>query len=553
MNDRVWSPYQTAIFTAIGNPNGGNIIVKAVAGSGKSTTLVEGCARTRGYSHVMLAFNKAIAEELKSRGVNGKTFHSACYSPVTRARGTPGVETNKLRMLCADNMSRNEEFLYGTFACRLVGLARQGGVGCLVTETPQVWQDIIDHHDLELDNEGATIERAIELASDLLMWSNASHLVDFDDLLYFAVKDNIKLPQFDFVFVDEAQDTNMIQRSLLRKMMKPTSRLIAVGDPAQAIYGFRGADSNSLNMIAEEFHARTLPLTVSYRCGTDIVKHARKWVSHIEAAPGAPTGKVHKLEKEWNTKMFQADDLVVCRTTKPLVQLAYKLMKDRIPAKIMGKDIGAGLASLIKKQKCNTLDELLVKIEIWAAREVEKAIAKKMDAKAEAQQDKADAIYCLADTLSEDERTIQQLLNIIADLFTDRPGTNCLKLATIHKAKGMEADRVWWLNSSACPARWARRPWQQEQERNLCYVATTRAKTDLFLIEDGAGKFVAKDEPEGQDDTPAGAMRGDMAVEAMHREMGLDDGYIHRQEYDEEQMHDEGRALGGPHDLPPPF
>jgi superfamily I DNA/RNA helicase len=486
--ERTWSPYQEAIFRAITTPNGGNLIVEAVAGSGKSTTLVEACGRTRGYSHVMLAFNKSVAEELKSRGVNGKTFHSACYSPVTRARGAPGVESNKLRMLCSEHMSRNDDFLYGSFACRLVGLARQGGVGCLVPDTIDIWNHMIEHHDLELDNEGATYERAVELARDLLTWSNASHLVDFDDLLYFAVKDNIKLPQFDFVFVDEAQDTNMIQRTLLRKMMKPTSRLIAVGDPAQAIYGFRGSDSGSLGLIAKEFFARTLPLTVSYRCGTDIVKYARQWVSHIEAAPGAPSGEVRKMGKEWKTSMFGKNDLVVCRTTKPLITLAYRLMKDRIPAKILGRDIGAGLASLIKKQKCNDIDELLVKIEAWAYREVEKAMAKKMDSKAEAQQDKADAIICLADTLPEGGRTIPALLDVIYQLFDDKPGTDCLKLATIHKAKGMEADNVWWLNSSLCPARWARKPWQQEQERNICYVAATRAKTQLNLIEDGAGK-----------------------------------------------------------------
>lgn len=498
--ERIWSPYQEAIFKKIQKPDGGNFIVKAVAGSGKSTTLVEACARTRGFSHVMLAFNKAIADELKARGVNGRTFHSATYGPVTKARGAPGVETNKLRMLCKEMLNSNDEFVYSSFICRLVGLARQGGVGIdsICPDVESVWFDIIDHHDLELENETGSLERAVELARNLLTWSNASHLVDFDDLLYFAVKDNIALPKFDFVFVDEAQDTNLIQRLLLRKMMKPTSRLIAVGDPAQAIYGFRGADSSSMDNIAKEFNASTLPLTVSYRCPTSVVKYVHQWVSHIEAAPGAPAGEVRKLNRDWTTKSFGTADLVVCRTTKPLVNLAYRLMKDRIPAKILGRDIGAGLASLIKKQKCNDIDELLVKIEAWAAREVQKAMLKNLDAKAEMQQDKADAIVCLADTLPEGGRTVQNLLNVIADLFTDKPGAHCLKLATIHKAKGMEEQTVWWLNSSACPARWARRPWQQEQERNLCYVAATRAMTTLCLIEDGSqrAKQVEEQNPE---------------------------------------------------------
>ncbi|HEY3473413.1 MAG TPA: ATP-binding domain-containing protein, partial [Anaerolineales bacterium] len=56
--------------------------------------------------------------------------------------------------------------------------------------------------------------------------------------------------------------------------------------------------------------------------------------------------------------------------------------------------------------------------------------------------------------------------------------------STIHKAKGLEADKVFWLNSSKCPSPWARQPWQLQQEYNLCYVATTRAKTTLVLIEE---------------------------------------------------------------------
>ena len=61
-----------------------------------------------------------------------------------------------------------------------------------------------------------------------------------------------------------------------------------------------------------------------------------------------------------------------------------------------------------------------------------------------------------------------------------------LTLATIHKSKGMEAVRVWWLNSSKCPSRWAKQEWQKQQEINLCYVAVTRAKQNLLYIEDGS-------------------------------------------------------------------
>jgi len=480
---RVWSQYQQNIF-AFAQSGTGNAVVEAVAGSGKSTTIVECLNRIQG-SSIFLAFNKAIAEELKARGVNARTFHSLTFSPVTKARNCRNIDSNKLRSIVSEKLSGNDAAIYGQFIVRLVGLGRQSGIGCLIPDTAAEWLSIVEYHDLEIESEKAVMSTAIELASKLLEWSNADKRLDFDDLLYLAVKDGLSLPKFDFVMVDEAQDTNAIQRAILRKIMTPKTRLIAVGDPAQAIYGFRGADSNSLNLIAEEFNCVKLPLTVSYRCPTAVVEFAHRWVSHIEAAPNAPEGEVKALAK-WSTATFETDDLVVCRTTKPLIALAYKFLKAKVPARIMGREIGQGLKALITKQNAQSIDALLVCLERWSTRETEKAIARQQDAKVEAINDKAEAVVCLIDGLSENDRTIPALLAVIDDLFSDTRGA--ITLATIHKAKGLEANRVLWLNSSKCPAKWARTPWQVEQENNLCYVAVTRAKQTLVLIEEDGAK-----------------------------------------------------------------
>lgn len=300
-------------------------------------------------------------------------------------------------------------------------------------------------------------------------------------MLYLAVKDGLVLPKFDFVFVDEAQDTNAIQRALLRKILHPGSRMVAVGDPAQAIYGFRGADSESLNTLKEEFDCIELPLTVSYRCPTEVVKFAQKYVKHIEAAPGAAAGSVVKLAK-WDQTTFVPDDLVVCRTSKPLVALAFRLLRHRIPAYIMGREMGQGLKSLINKMRANSIDELEKKLDAYTEREVEKAMAKKQESKVEAIQDKTDCIIVLARSMPEDNRTIVGLLNTIDQLFAE--GVGKVKLCTGHKSKGLEAKRVYWLNSSQCPSKWAKQPWQKQQELNICYVIATRAQQELILIED---------------------------------------------------------------------
>jgi len=368
--------------------------------------------------------------------------------PDTRGN-TRNIEGRKLQLIIDQKLSGDDAFLYGNFIARLVGLGRQSGIGCLIADTQQAWLDLVQYHDLDLDNDRAELGRALDLASQLLSWSNADARVDFDDLLYLAVKDGLALPKFDFVFVDEAQDTNAIQRALLRKIIHAQSRIIAVGDPAQAIYGFRGADSDSLNLIATEFDCKRLPLTVSYRCPVAVVEYAHNWVSHIEAADNAPQGEVLSLGTKWGTADFTTGDLLVCRTTRPLISLCYKFLKARVPARIMGREIGQGLKTLVGKLNAKGIDNLVTKLGAWADRESEKAVAKKQEAKVEAINDKADALLCLIDGMPETNRTIPALLNIIDELFSDSVGA--ITLATIHKAKGLEANRVLWLNSSQCP------------------------------------------------------------------------------------------------------
>ena len=477
--ERKWSPFQMAIFDFVENPDAGNGIVEAVAGSGKSTTIEHAIKRAKG-STIILAFNKAIADEMKARGVNARTFHSLTYSPVCASRGARQVDMDKLHNLCKANFSGNDMFMYGTFAKRMVGLARQVGIGCLVPDKENAWYDICAHHDIEPEHEEADLGRGIELSRKLLELSNAAKSVDFDDMLYLSVKDGISLPKFDFVFVDEAQDTNAIQRAILRKILRPGGRLIAVGDPAQAIYGFRGADNHSLGLIGKEFNCTRLPLSITYRCPASVVKYAQQWVSHIQAADNAPEGKVEAIKAGWKLDIFVPGDLIVCRKAAPLLNLAYRFLRERRPATILGREIGQGLAMLIRKMNAPDIDALQVALFAYEEREVEKAQAKGDEAKVEALLDKVGAIRVLADSLEETNRTVQGLLQTLDQLFSNKAGA--VLLATIHKSKGLEADNVYWLGRDECPAKWARQDWQRQQEVNLCYVATTRAKKALYTF-----------------------------------------------------------------------
>jgi len=478
-----FSSYQNAIFTFLAEQKR-NLVVRAGAGSGKTTLLVEIVKRLAGNT-IFLAFNKSIAEELKSRGVNARTFHSLVYSPVTRyysSMSRANVDANKVRNLIRERYSDNDQRTYGAFVAKLVGLAKNSGIGILMDDTESNWDELAAKHDLEIEDGKGDHGTALNLARSMLNISNeaaSNGLLDFDDLLYLAVRDGIRLPTFDNVLVDEAQDTNAIQRAILRKIMHDDSRLVAVGDPSQGIYGFRGADHDAMDLIKSEFDAEELPLTVSYRCATAIVKYASQF-GVIEAAPGAADGKVTHLKRgEKRTDWMAARDLVVCRLTAPLVELAYELMMARKPAYMMGREIGEGLVNLIRKQQAKGILNLIAKLDESTSREIERAKAKGDDAKAERAEDRQNCILFLIDTLPENERTIPELIRIIENLFTNK--ADAIVLATVHKAKGLEAERVIWLNHDF-NSKWARQDWQKQQEKNLRYVAATRAKLELVLI-----------------------------------------------------------------------
>lgn len=478
---KVWSHLQEAIYNNIEHGTG-NIFVSARAGSGKTTTIVEGTARCGNKTRIFLAFNKAIADELRARGVFAKTFHAMCMAPVSRFKNAKDVDTRKMVRL---TKSMGIPYHYGAFVRKLVGLGKQAGVGCpgMPENIKQTWMRIIAHHNLELDSEFATVEQAVMYAEDLLDESNQDPGYDFDDMLYLVVKENLQLDKYDFIFVDEAQDTNALQREILRKLMHEGSRLIAVGDENQSIYGFRGADSTAVSAICEEFQCKTLPLSISYRCDRAIIQYAQQWVPEIEARPDAEQGVVKSLDS-WDLDMFRSTDLILCRTAKGLLSLGLRMIKNQIPVQILGKEIGEGLRSLIKRMDTNDLDVLSQRLVEWRDREMTKSLRDEDESAAQNIQDKADAILAMIDGMPEGQRTMVNLNSAIDYMFD--PKQAAVRLATIHKAKGLEAPRVFWLNRKLCPSKWAKSGWQRQQELNLCYVATTRAMHELYMIEDGS-------------------------------------------------------------------
>ena len=496
MSNRL-SPQQAAVLDFVRSGQG-SALVTAVAGAGKTTTLIQAALAMQG-SVAFMAYNKKIAveiqERLKASGapaqVKAGTFHSFGFQAWRRVAPKVRVEDKKVFAI-VDEMKVPDDLK--SFVVRLVSLAKQRAVGVLSRiEDESVWHEMVEHFDVEelLESEGeldAQVQSGIEYAQQALYRSIDldKTVIDFDDMIYAPLYHDSRMWQNDWVLVDEAQDTNPARRALAKKMLRPGGRALFVGDPAQAIYGFTGADNDALDIISSEFGCTQLPLTVTFRCPKAVVARAQDWVSHITADASAPEGLVQTVTQDEFSKIVpDASDAILCRNTKPLVELAYGYIRRGIGCHVEGRDIGRGLLSLAGKWKTNSLDALQDKLACYLTRETERFLAKGQEDKAASLTDKVETLFVIIESLDGDA-TVADLRSAIERLFSDTPEgqqSRNLTLSTIHKAKGREWNRVFWFGRNRYqPSPFARQDWQLVQEDNLMYVAATRAKQTLVEV-----------------------------------------------------------------------
>ncbi len=475
----------------------GSGIVNAVAGSGKTYTIVNACDLIdKEKECVFLAFNKAIAVELGAKvpsHVEAKTLNSLGHRAWVAHVGRVMLNEKKTFELCREHLIGHERRLRAD-VCKLVGLAKSFGIapqtdreGVFHGLMGNMYDDflqLIEHFDIDVKmTDEPTL---IALAQYILKKSADSYrFIDYDDQLWMPVISNIPVKRYDWVIIDEAQDLSPVQRKLVSMSLKPDGRLLAVGDPHQAIYGFRGAASDSMERLKSDFKCVEMPLSISYRCAKRIVAKAQEVVPHIEPSPTAPEGIVDYLTT--NDFFYKIGDMVICRNAAPLVSLAYELLARRVPVLMMGRDIGEGLIKLIDKLKPKGIDGdngLRVKLELWSAKEIERAFKKEQDHKVQSIEDKRDSILAFLDGCKA--TTIPTLKAEIEDLFKPGKVGQRVVLSTIHKAKGLEAERVFVYRTDLMPSKYAKLEWMQQQEQNLIYVAYTRAKRELYLVEERA-------------------------------------------------------------------
>lgn len=500
------TPEQEAIVSAAGGPD--SLMVRAYAGAAKTTTLQLAAPQVK-VPALALAFNRKIAEELKPRlpgqfvvrTLNG-LGHQAW------ARSIPGqvsvkLDDRKLGKLVTQIASeRRVELANGQWDSlrQLVSGAMQAGLvpkdagHPLVADTPEAWEDIASG--LWIDKADAGL--LIDLARDVLEESNRlarQGLISFDDQVYCPVVLGGAWPQFPVLFVDEAQDLSPLNHAMIRLASRPDAKLVVVGDPRQAIYAFRGADSKSMDTLGGlRPEWVRLPLATTFRCPKAIVarqqEHApgfKAWHTNIEGrVERFPTAEVGG----WNWQRLAglgAGPAVLCRTNAPLMSLAFKLIRRGIGPVMLGRDIGKGLIGLTKKiaaRDDTSAESVMAGLRDWQDREESLARANQApDSKLESIADRAECIRAVLE--GSGCRDAGELRAMLARLFEKVSGQ--VTLSSIHRAKGLEWPVVmhldpWRIPSKSAKAAAARGdPSGLEQEYNLQYVAETRTKDILVL------------------------------------------------------------------------
>lgn len=504
-----------------------HLIIIARAGTGKTTTLIEGLKRVKGFeskltpspqqatvwqqmelskheadSICFVAFNKSIATELQNRmpvGCSAMTLHSMGNKACFQAYGKLRLNQYRTQDLLADltgidtwEMRKKKQVMVSAVE-DLVALCKQNLIGLQEMQENE-WEEALDtlsgYYEVEMNGSREEVYKYVPQILEACKNPQKDNCMDFNDMIWLPVVNNLPCCRYRVLLVDEAQDLNRCQQALA---MKSGDRLILCGDPCQAIYGFAGADAESMNRMEEiltdtERGCVVLPLTVTRRCGKAIVEEAKKIVPDFEAFEHNAEGLINRMQVGSYTQAVDDGDFILCRVNAPLVSQCFKFLKEGRKANIQGRDIGQGLISTVKKlskgkdwDSVTSVVDFISALDNWFHAESKKELAKRNPSESRliGMEDRKSCLEMFCQNVG----TVNEVINRIEAVFSDdnRAG---IRLSSIHKSKGLESKRVFLLEpkGATVPHPMAKSDWQRGQEMNLRYVAITRAIEELVYV-----------------------------------------------------------------------
>jgi ATP-dependent DNA helicase UvrD/PcrA len=460
-----------------------HVMVEALAGTGKTTTIAAGAGKLpKGQTVAFVVFGRANAAEFRQKlppHVQSSTLNSlgnrACY----RAYDKSQVDRDKTAMFLPPMMDRQTK----RAVMRLVSLCK----GNLLDGRNQDELDALcANHNIELNGERAMI---FGMIPNILEQSRQmTAVIDYDDQIWLPIVNNLPMYKFDVLMVDEFQDMNLAQQELC---LKAGHRLVMVGDRHQAIMGFRGADVISMQRMHDRLAAskrgiKVLPLTVTFRVPIAGVILARHIVPGLEAWDDAIVGKILRGE-EAKKRPFEIGDMVLCRVNAPLISMAYGFIKEGKRVTVQGRDIGEGLKNKVLKLAAprDSVIDLTARVEEERARETARIQADEShilsnESKLLNLNDRCDCIIALCEGMDLVQDVIARI-EALFDNMNNETKQDVVLLSSVHRAKGLESKVVHIINQELLPHPMARQPWELDQERNLLYVAYTRFKEVMVL------------------------------------------------------------------------
>lgn len=464
--------------------------MSAVAGSGKTRSILELMKLSPATSQGMyVAFNKHIVEEIKLKNPPSNfiigTLHSRGYQSIAmNHRGKFKLDDWKTFKIIQSVSKNWKDVPKKKINAKISNICDFYNYYRLTYQTDlSFFGDIVEKYDLNVDQ---TDIPKIQECLDTLSIYNQKHnshiefMVDFVDMVYLPLFLKMQIKQVDILMIDEAQDLSALQHSFILKMLKPEGKMAVLGDPYQAVYGFAGSDISSWSKFKELDNFIELPLSYCYRCGKNIVNQANTVHNIMESPEWMHDGEVIN---NGDLLRVKTGDFILCRNTKPLVELYFNLINLEKPCFIKGSDIGKGLIKVLEEYKSlNSIDTItemnkdldkiyktLINHGIQQPQKNQKYISYK---------EKIDIVSLFAWKYIK----TSEIIGKIKDIFSDS-GEGII-LSTVHKSKGLETDDVYIYLPHLIPSKYANTPWELDQEANLLYVAMTRAKKKLVFVKD---------------------------------------------------------------------
>ena len=492
-----YSDEQIAIFEFAKNglPN---LIVQAVAGAGKTTTLVE-CANRMDEDKkiLLLAHNRSTRDTLRERignkpNVKVYTLHGLAWRLFTEHfEFNPVIDDDKYRKYINQNieaigselykeLSGPSKMMYKANVFDLINKARHN----LKQSEREISKLAKKKYGLRLVADEA------HMVANILKWGMENiEVVDYQDLLWFPSEFGYFTKRYlaDIIMLDEAQDASIAQQDVVSRCFKRNTRLFAFGDKDQTINSWCGSDTEAFEHLKDSSvfrrDAKELPLTTNYRCGTRIIEYAKQYTNNnIRAREGAQEGEIRH---EASLQELQNGDMVLCRNTAPLMEVYRQGVALGQKMYFRGEELGKNLKIAADCANGETVSNIIynMKKRLIATWDF---LTKEYDL--DPRETMTDSrIITLLDTIKTMEslpKTVEKrsdLDKFVNDIFSDE-GKEGIQLSTIHRAKGLEADNVFIICPSLIPSRLAVMEWEIEEEKHLQYVMCTRPKNRLNFV-----------------------------------------------------------------------